>query len=211
MKVASIIVILLILSGWIIVGIRSLWDSRRASGGRRWLEIFAGIFMITGVVGFLGAGLSAMGGLNWLPQSFEWPIGYAKGVVATKDHFFMVPHIPSGRIQVYDRNWKFVRGWHVDANGGSFRLKVADSDRLEVITQRGKLLYTFDTEGQQLSLTTYAPESYSSFVTEGQPYFVPTTPVLLIFSHPIYSWFLAAIGLGLYIVADKIKRKKRGL
>ena len=74
--------------------------------------------LLIGVTGFLGAGFSSAGGLNWLPSSFEWPVGSVDGVVTTKDGLHVVPHTPSGRIQIYDSGWHFTRGWRVDAGGG---------------------------------------------------------------------------------------------
>ena len=101
-------------------------------------------------------------------------MGYASGVVSTKDHFFVVPHTPSGRVQVYDRNWKFVRGWHVDAGGGTFKLSASQADRVEAITARGQWHYVFDLSGKLLSKENYTPRSYSSFSNEGGSHLVPT-------------------------------------
>ena len=49
--------------------------------------------------------------------------GFAKGVVSTEDHYFVVPHTPSGRVQIYDSNWKFLWGWNVEAGAGTFKLQ----------------------------------------------------------------------------------------
>ena len=79
------------------------------------------LFIAVGAMGFLGSMLSAVGGLNWLPDSFEWPAGYVDGVVYTNNGIYIVPLTPSGRVQLYDAEWKFIRGWHVDAGGGTFK------------------------------------------------------------------------------------------
>ena len=34
--------------------------------------------------------------MNWLPTSFEWPVGYTGGVVSTAEGLHVVPHTPSG-------------------------------------------------------------------------------------------------------------------
>jgi hypothetical protein len=41
--------------------------------------VFAGSALIVmGTMGWFGSSLSAVGGLNWLPRSWEWPVGTAK-------------------------------------------------------------------------------------------------------------------------------------
>jgi hypothetical protein len=208
MHLLSIFLILLILSVWMFFGVQSLRSANKETGGKRWLTGIAAIFAIVGAFGFFGAALSATGGLNWLPTSFEWPVGFANGVVSTRDHFFVVPHTPSGRVQVYDSNWKFVRGWHVDAGGGTFKLSTPQANRVEVITARGQWHYVFDLSGKLLSKENYGPGSYSSFSNEGESCFVPTAPWLCVFSSPLYSWLSAIAGIGLFIVAEKLPWKK---
>jgi len=198
----------LVLGVWLFLGVLSLCWIKTETGGKRWLTGLAGIFVIVGALGFFGSFISASGGLNWLPPSFEWPVGRATGVVSTKDHFFVVPHTPSGRVQVYDRNWKFVRGWHVDAGGGTFQLKTSETGQVEVITSRGEWHYIFDLSGKLLSKQHYSPVSYAALEKEGQSHLVPTAPWLWVFSSPFYSWLSAIAGLGLFIAVGKLSRKK---
>lgn len=208
MHLFSIILILFILSVWMYWGVTSLCSVKKKVGLKRWVTGIAAIFLMVGALGFFGAALSASGALNWLPESFEWPAGYASGVVATKDNFFVVPHTPSGRVQVYDGDWKFLRGWHVDAGAGTFTLRTSQTNRVEVITARGQWHYVFDLSGKLLSKETYTPASYSSFSNEGQSHVVPTAPWLWVFSSPLYSWLSAMVGMVLLIVTEKLSRKK---
>ena len=196
MDLPSILVISIIICGFMYVAIGLLYSAIKKSGAKRWLECLASVLLIVGAVGFFGSGLSAIGGLNWLPGSFEWPVGNASGVI-TVSNFFVVPHTPSGRVQVYGRDWKFVRGWHVDAGGGTFKLKMPDQYHIAVITARGQWHYVFDLNGKLLSKEKYSPASYSAFQGEGQSYVVPTPPWLWVFSSPFYSWLLIALGIGL--------------
>jgi len=209
MDMFSIILILLCLGGWLFLGVWSLCSVKTETGASRGLIGLAGIFVIVGALGFFGSFLSAAGGLNWLPPSFEWPVGLASGVVSTKDHFFVVPHTPSGRVQVYDRHWKFVRGWHVDADGGTFQLKTSEAGRVEVITARGQWHYVFDLSGNLLSKQNYSPASYSFLEKEGQSQLVPTAPWLWVLSNPSYAWLSGAAGLALFFAVEKLSRKKR--
>ena len=113
-----------------------------------------GLLLATGVMGFFGSGLSSVGGLNWLGQNFEWPVGYASGVI-TKDSIYIVPHTPSGRIQLHGANWQFFRGWRVDASGGTFKRLSGHSNTVEVVTARGQRRFVFDLSGNTLSKETY--------------------------------------------------------
>jgi len=163
--------------------------------------------MVVGAAGFFGSGLSSAGGLNWLP-TFEWPMGYTTGVVSTADGLHIVPHTPSGRIQVYDANWTFVTGWHVDANGGTFKLLAPAEGRIEVITARGRWHYVFAMNGTLISKNCYDPRSYDSFPSEGESMVVPTAPWLWTFSHPGISWAVLAIGVVMLLIMQKAGKRK---
>ena len=205
----TIVLILVILGAWILTSVRSIWSAKKVTGLRRWTIVIGATLMIIGAVGFFGAGIAAFGGLNWLPASFEWPAGYASGVVSSKEGFFVVPHAPSGRVQVYDQNWKFVRGWFVDAAGGVFKLVVSQTNQVEVITSRGQWRYVFDLKGTLLSKEHYAPGSYPDLRSSGASYMVPTAPWLLVFSSPIYSWLSAAAGMAILVLTRRNLDKQR--
>ena len=179
--------------GVAVIAFRSL----RRRGLSRWLGLFASVLLFVGATGFLGAGFSAAGGLNWLPNSFEWPVGSVDGVITTKDGSHVVPHTPSARIQIYDSEWSFIRGWHVDASGGVFKLDVTADGAIEVFTARGDWRYVFTTEGQLVSKEKYSPPSlYSSLPERGERAEVPTAPWLWTFTSPILSWIAAICGMG---------------
>jgi hypothetical protein len=208
MHVLSILLVVLI-GGTFIVGAACIpFSSERGRGWRRWLTITASCLMVVGEVGFFGSVLSAAGGLNWLPSSFEWPVGYTGGVVSTADGLHVAPHTPSGRIQVYDANWSFVTGWHVDAGGGTFKLLAPAGGRIEVITARGRWHYVFALDGTLISKNSYEPKSYDSFPREGESVVVPTAPWLWTFSHPGISWVVLAIGMVMLIIIQKAGKRK---
>jgi len=52
----------------------------------------------------------------------DWPAGFVSGVVQTPDNLWVVPEISPGRVQVYDSNWHFLRGWQVKSFGKKFRI-----------------------------------------------------------------------------------------
>jgi hypothetical protein len=162
-------------------------------GGRvNWLVVISGLFLMVGAGGFFAAGLSATGVIT-LPESFEWPSGYVRGVVQTQDGKYVVPHIPAGRVQLYDAQWHFIRGWHVDASGGDFTVACLPDGEIVVFTARGHQRLSF-TENGRLTLATTLPESFVR-PQPGRSIVVPTSPLLWIFSSPFLSWGVALIGM----------------
>jgi hypothetical protein len=204
--VLSTIIIWFMLAVWLFLAIAQFCSARKENRWRRLLLFVAPFFLAVGAIGFFGSALSSTGGLSWLPTSFEWPVGHAKGVVTTADHFFVVPHTPSGRIQIYNRDWKFLRGWHVDGGGGNFRLYITNGSQINVITSRGSWHYVFDLQGALLSKEHYPQATYDSFPVEGAAYTVPTAPWLWVFTSPAYSWLAAAVGMLLLFLKDKLTR-----
>jgi hypothetical protein len=206
-QLLAIALILLIGGTFIVAAAIAPFVNRYRRRGMRVAAALASVLLIVGAAGFFGRALSAAGGLNWLPPSFEWPVGYADGVVSMPGGTHVVPHTPSGRVQVYDQDWRFVRGWHVDASGGTFKLREAGDDRIDVITARGSWRYTYTLGGDLIARVNYSPASYSSFPDRGERRVVPTPPWLWIISSPAVAWAVLFLGACVMIVLErKVKR-----
>jgi|SRR5579872_5518960 len=203
MQVVPIIIVLLLGGTVVVCCARAPFSSPRHTGSKRLVLFVASGLLVIGSVGFFGSGVSAFGGLNWLPDSFEWPAGYVTGVITTGNGLFVVPHTPSGRVQVYDSDWKFIRGWHVDAGGGTFKLKPSGADQIEVFTPRGQSHYVFNDHGKLIFTGKYSPESYSAVQGEGRAVVVPTRPWLWVFAHPGISWIVLIVGGVIMIFVDR--------
>lgn len=124
------ILILIMLAVWVIQAIRLVFSQK----GFTWksiLNFLASACLIIGAVGFFGSALSSTAGLG-SSQSFEWPIGKTDEALKYPDGNIVVPHEPSGRVQVYDQSLQFVRGWSVKASGGSFKLYPAENSTLYI-------------------------------------------------------------------------------
>lgn len=204
------ILLVLLLLAAAVVGVAAALRTRQKQRGRvRAWTAAGGTFLAAGIVGFLGTALAGAGGLGWLPSSCEWPVGLATGVVATGDHF-LVPHQPAGRLQVYDADWGFVRGWWVDAAGGGYKITAVDDGEIEVVTARGNRRYRFDLEGRLRWTEVYVPGgAYDAFPELGELRLVPTAPWLWAFSHPFLSLATAALGMVMLFHRDRLLERPR--
>lgn len=154
-----------------------------------------------GLVGFLGSAASATGQLNWLPPSFEWPVGTVSNAVTTKDGLNIVPNVPSGRIQIYDADWKFLRGWPIEAGGGVFKLFLREEGRIHVATARGRRHLVYSLDGDLMSNSSCEPNSFNSFPDQGRKATVPTSLWLWPMSNPAVSWAFGFFGMVFLIAA----------
>jgi len=202
------IVILMMLLVWIAQAVRIAFPQKSFTA-KAILNFVASAFLVVGATGFFGSALSATGGLNWLPESFEWPVGSAQGALAKPDGTIIVPHEPSGRIQIYDGDLSFQRGWFIDAHGGAFRLSPADGNTFYVFTARGNHKYLYDVHGSLLSCGTYPGGDYSKAEHTGEVVDIPTPFYLMVFVHPLASWLVAAIGMVLLFLTGEAHRGKK--
>jgi hypothetical protein len=198
MHVFTIIFLVLLFGIFIVGGAVTPFTSKAGRGWRRWLTTLGCSLWVVGATGVFGFSLSAAGGLNWLPSSFEWPVGYTSGVVSTPEGLHVVPHTSAGRIQIYDANWSFQTGWQLNAGGAPFKILRPAEGRIDVITTRGQWHYVFDLDGRLLSKQTYEPLFYGSFPDEGESVAVPTPPWLWVFSNENRS--IAVLGAGIVIL-----------
>src|ERR1700722_6128247 len=170
------------------------WNGKgiKAPEQTKWIKGTMYLLILIGASGFFAAALSATGIIK-LPPSYERPAGYARGGVSTGDGKHIVPLTPSGRLQIYDSHWYFIRGWNVDAGGGEFKVQCSANDEVEVLTARGEHHYSF-TQDVRLLSSEGLSQPFASLPNEGQSVVVPTSPLLWIFSSPFLSWGVAVVG-----------------
>ena len=207
MHVLGLILILLICVSFVAAAASIPFSVKYEKGWQRLLGVVASCFLAIGAVGFLGPGIAACGGLNWLPNSVEWPVGYAEGVITTPEGLHVVPQEFYDRVQIYDANWSFVIGWHVEFGKGKPTLVASTNKYIEVITTHEDWHYVFDMEGHLISKDSYSylPESYYPLSGKSEKLFVPTSLWLLSFSQPMFAWVAAAIGGAILLVLEMLK------
>jgi hypothetical protein len=103
--------------------------------------------------------------------------------------------VASSRIQVYDREGKFLRGWSVPASGGAFKLHVTKDDNLEVFTARGDRRLVFAADGTLLVEGQYRGEDYDRLPTGPDCQFNHTAAwYLLPLAHPFLAMLPGVAG-----------------
>jgi hypothetical protein len=209
MRWLSCTMIMLVLAVWIFGALSTIYDSKKYPPIKAVLSILGGTFMFIGALGFFGTALAATGALNWLPLSFEWPIGHANGIATMPDGTHVVPHTPSNRIQIYDSNWRFLRGWFVDASAGTFKIKPLNQTKVQIITARGQMRYVYDLNGNLLSAETYRPLSFSDFSGSHESAIVPTPFYLYGFTHPGIAWAIGVSGILLISASSKLQKPSK--
>jgi hypothetical protein len=160
--------------------------------------------ILVGLFGFAGFFVQMLSGegIVKLPMSYEWPAGYVTNVVATADNRYVVPIVPSGRVQLYDSNWHFLRGWNVDALGGDFKVAANSPGTVEVFTARGQHHYTFAENGELISSSPLT-ESYYSLPNSGRSEVVSTPLLLWPLSNPFISVAVGTLGFLLLRLVKK--------
>jgi hypothetical protein len=208
---ALFIILVLIIGGTFIAGAAAaLLAGLRERGLRRVLWLLCASLILYGGVAFFGQALSATGGLSFLGPSFEWPMGYVRGVVRDSAGRYIAIHGPAGRIQVYDNQGRFVRGWFVRTCGGSAKLRVIDNDYVEVFTAVRQRRFLFSPDGTLLQEGTYAPKSYDDLPFGPAIAMTFDTPwALSPFTHPLIAWGMVFLGMLGLLALDRTKRKSR--
>lgn len=196
---------LIILGIWFIQAVRLILSQK----GLTWktiMNFLASACLIIGAVGFFGSALSSTAGLG-SSQSFEWPIGNTDAALKYPDGSIVVPHEPSGRVQIYDQSLQFIRGWAISAEGGSFKLIPAEKSTFYIFTARCDMKYHYDLNGNLISSQKYSG-SYPKDSPELVSVSIPTPLYLQVFIHPIASWFVGAFGMLLLFFTGEARGKK---
>ncbi|MBI2837049.1 MAG: hypothetical protein HYX75_01945 [Acidobacteria bacterium] len=133
----------------------------QAPGNGIWHTLHVGgILVLAASIGI--AALSAFGAFPW-PATWPLPVASPSAVAADSSGRVAILLKSYSRIQVYDHDGRFQRGWSVGSHGRTARLAVDTTDRLWVYCERDQTMrrYTFDGifTGLWLYVTRAAPRS----------------------------------------------------
>jgi hypothetical protein len=114
------------------------------------LRYFGSLLIVIGSLGWF-AGFIVTGGLleKILPSNtHEYPLGGLEGIAIDGHNRIYCCLFFYSRIQVYDQQGNFLRGWYIKwAGRGSFRMKVDDRDHIHIATPQNYMYYVYNAEG----------------------------------------------------------------
>jgi hypothetical protein len=166
---------------------------------RSWLVWLGGCLLIVGVGCFFANALAAEGILP-VRSNFEWPVGTDSGVVRGSDGVYAVPLEAVGRVQLYDKNRRFMLGMQVDGEGRNLKVWLSNPGRVEIFTARGRKHFIYSYEGVLLQTKEYSDNFYD--LPEGRTESFPMTWWGWPLSTTFHGWCLA-LGGGLLLWLDK--------
>ena len=127
------------------------FSAKAQAWAKQRLAILGTILVALGATPLVANQLEAMDLMNWLPPAFEWPSGFAP-VASTPSGIHVVSLIPSARIQIYNRDWHFIRGWNVGTFGAGFYATPLAADHIEVAPEHGPRQYVFSLSGNLVAV-----------------------------------------------------------
>jgi hypothetical protein len=183
---------------------------RRGSRGWRTLRGLAAWLVAYGVVTLFAQILVVPWGMGLIGPEIEWPIGLSSRAVRDSQGRYIVPHPSSGRVQVYDADLRFERGWFVEDDAVIGKVRVADGDRVEVFTSRDRRRLLYSPDGTLLQQDTFEPQEYKDIATGPQFAVDVGTPWLLRpFAHPLYGMGMMVLGALALAGLDRVEKRSR--
>jgi hypothetical protein len=136
----------------------------------------------------------------FIPAMIEWPVGCSGDIVQLPDGGKVVLHTRSRRIQIYDRQWHFVRGWRIadDNPGKFFEMRLNAENSIEVqVTYPYHLLVVYALDGRLLDESSYDPQDRANVwsVKSSSRECVPTALPLWPFTNGFFSFITTNAGL----------------
>ena len=155
---------------------------------RGWLTRFAfhggRVTALLALVGFFASTVQT--GFGCCSRSTEWPPGVATGVVHASTGEAVVLVAAADRVQVYDSDWRFLRGWNVGEHGKFGGFHLSEGDVINVHAPGRRIRY--DLHGRVLESTPIGetprpPRSLLAWVPGSAWYWFLLSPVpcLLLF------------------------------
>jgi len=187
----------------LLAAVQGAWREAQAPGGPSWARIGFAALVIYGGMGFFGQGLAALGGLWFVGPTVEWPVGVPDNVTLDSHGRRVVTLTACGRLQIYTSDGTFLRGWFVDASGGTFMARITEADEIEVRTARGRKRLLYSPAGELLERGSYQGAYSDANPGPSHPSAFHTPLFLWPFAHPFVAWGVAAIGMAGLVLAQR--------
>lgn len=127
----------------------------------------------------VGIFLAILGCLGWTTTfapsvisnlNIEYPLGVLKSIAVDSSGRIYCGIEAYSRIQVYDKNGRYLKGWFIDSSGGSFKIKVDEKDLLHIATARNGIHYIYNVNGELISKQGNRKSYYNEIATDDQQY-----------------------------------------
>jgi len=109
------------------------------------LRRIAQALVVFGTVSFLGTFVLPTAGA--LLNHFELPTFFETTTIAMPGGGRLTATMPTQRVQRYNADGRFVRGWFVGARGGHFAIGMTEDGNIAICTGRGRDLQLYDRDG----------------------------------------------------------------
>lgn len=189
---------------------------------------FIGLLItLFGAAGFIGGGLISEGVIDY---KGELPLGDIEGIYVDEEENIYLGLGFYGRVQVYDRDGKFVKNWIVPTSDESFNMKGTKDKNILIGNTRGNETNIYDLDGNLISVDKdtdhfeYSIKEPIFINTNGNQYRVkgwmfpvimksfPEARVIVkqglllqLLRGPVLTWLIGAFGiLILYVFDEKL-------
>jgi hypothetical protein len=181
------------LVGGTVAFLRAIYQGRSLPIIGQLIRALCILIAFDGFYGFLSLFFAISIGLDWLPRRFEWPAGIASALDLPNGQH-AVPNLV-GRLQIYDRNWRFVSGWQAgDLTKDGTGLVPAANELIAVYTLEngGTCRSVYDLNGDQISRMQVPMPAIFKFPTMRWHY-VPSKWWLWGFTSPLMGLAMFAV------------------
>lgn len=203
------LIILFLLVG--IVSSLSIIFAKNGFGFWANLRRLGGLLLLLGSSGFIVPIIIKVSGVN-LPSNLEWPIAYSHSVLEHTCGLHILPHKPTGRIQIYDRSFRFIKAVRHEHRGEILNITAASDCSFHVLSYiksgEGKKTQ-YDIKGEVLATELadrIPPRQWGRSIDRKhlKSGVVPTPFYLWSFSHPAISWIYIILSFGIIRLTDLI-------
>jgi len=140
-----------------------------------------------------------------LPPDFNFPIGFASHSFQNVEGNHIVYDSSIGRVQIYNPNWDFIRGFPVYPLGGSSKATLSDDGMLIILKRRSpdpeKIIFSID--GTEISRGVISVQEYLNMKDSRDINYITTPIYLLPFTNSLFGWIMAVIG-GILLLRGKL-------
>jgi len=177
------------------------------------LKIPGIILLITGMASFLNGAFCASGIALWITEKTEIPLTMVNNHTMDNEGRLYCSLNFYCRIQQYDSSGNFLRGWFINSGGGRIVMKTDDKNQLLIANVKFHNLLTFDSQGKMIKEEKLEGTDYEKWPDKDKK----SEELLKIIQRkiPLYIWFLfgpqswliAAAGMIILILTEKILEK----